>query len=64
MLFRLLALATAMVMPLSAAPETPDEIARQILAPLLDPVKVGILKGDRPINARLCASKYREPDAL
>jgi hypothetical protein len=31
-----------MALPLSATPETPDEIARQILAPLLDPVKVGI----------------------
>jgi hypothetical protein len=58
MLFRLLALAAAMALPLSAAPETPDEIARQILAPLLDPAKVATLKGERPINARLYRVLY------
>lgn len=36
-----------------AAPEKPDEISTQILAPLLDPAKVATLKGDRPANARL-----------
>ncbi len=44
---------TALLVPLSAKPTTPDEIARQILAPLLDPVKLATLKGDRPANARL-----------
>lgn len=34
-------------------PETPEAIAKQILAPLLDPVKVATLKGDRPANQRL-----------
>ena len=53
LLFFLL-LATAL--PTHAArkrPETPDAIAKQILAPLLDPVKVATLKGDRPANQRL-----------
>lgn len=53
LLFFLL-LATAL--PTFAArqrPETPEAIARQILAPLLDPVKVATLKGDRPANQRL-----------
>jgi hypothetical protein len=58
MLFRLLALAAAMALPLSAAPETPDEIARQILAPLLDPVKVAMLQGDQPVNTRLYKVLY------
>ncbi|MES2920077.1 MAG: hypothetical protein V4819_00925 [Verrucomicrobiota bacterium] len=44
----------ALAMPLRAeAPRKPDVIARQMLAPLLDPAKVDTLKGDRPINARL-----------
>jgi hypothetical protein len=51
MFLRLLALVVALTLPLYAAPQTPqmpDEIARQILAPLLDPAKVATLKGDRP----------------
>ena len=43
----------AVLLPLVAAPEKPDEIAIQILAPLLDPAKVATLKGDRPANVRL-----------
>lgn len=39
--------------PLHAEPTTPDTIAKEVLAPLLDPAKVAILKGDRPANARL-----------
>ncbi len=48
----------ALFMPLSAAPETPDAIAIQILAPLLDPAKVATLKGDRPVNSRLYKVLY------
>jgi hypothetical protein len=54
LLFFFLLLATAL--PTFAArqrPETPEAIAKQILAPLLDPVKVATLKGDRPANQRL-----------
>jgi hypothetical protein len=53
-LFFFLLLATAL--PTFAArqrPETPEAIAKQILGPLLDPVKVATLKGDRPANQRL-----------
>ena len=56
MFMRLLALVAVLTLPLCAAPrlpQTPDEIARQILAPLLDPAKVATLKGDRPANPRL-----------
>lgn len=49
----LLACFFAVALPLVAAPESPDEIASQILAPLLDPAKVATLKGDRPANPRL-----------
>lgn len=52
--FRCLIIAIIAALPLSAAPETADEIAKQILAPLLNPAKVATLKGDRPANARLC----------
>jgi hypothetical protein len=57
----LLALVAVLIQPLCAAPrtpQTPDEIARQILAPLLDPVKVATLKGDRPANPRLYKVLY------
>jgi len=40
------------------APQTPDDIARQILAPLLDPTKVVTRKGDRPTNHRLYKVLY------
>jgi hypothetical protein len=49
----LLACFVALLLPSVATAKTPDEIAKQILAPLLDPAKVDTLKGDRPINARL-----------
>ena len=39
-------------------PETPDTIAKEILAPLLDPLKVATLKGERPINTRLYKVLY------
>lgn len=56
MFLRLLAPLAALMLPSGAAPhapQTPDEIARQILAPLLDQAKVATLKGDRPANPRL-----------
>jgi hypothetical protein len=56
MVLRLLVLAAILTIQLPAAPEkaqTPEVIARKILAPLIDPVKVATLKGDRPANARL-----------
>lgn len=61
MFLRLLALVAALTLQLYAAPQppqTPDEIARQILAPLLDPAKVATLKGDRPANPRLYKVLY------
>lgn len=42
----------------TTARENPEEIARNILAPLLDPEKVATLKGDRPANARLYRILY------
>lgn len=39
-------------------PKGPEEIARKILAPLLDPVKVATVKGDRPANPRLYLVLY------
>lgn len=61
MFLRLLALVAVLTLPLAAAPrtpQTPDQIARQILAPLLDPAKVATLKGDRPANPRLYKVLY------
>jgi hypothetical protein len=49
----LIACFIAITIPVSATPTTPEGIAIEILAPLLDPVKVATLKGDRPANARL-----------
>ncbi len=48
MFARLLFILAAAVLPLSAAPETPQAIATEILAPLLDPARLATLKGDRP----------------
>jgi hypothetical protein len=42
-----------LVIPIFGAAETPQAIATEILAPLLNPAKVDTLKGDRPINARM-----------
>jgi hypothetical protein len=55
---RLFALVAALMLPLRAAPESPQAIATEILAPLLDPVKVATLKGDRPANTRLYKVLY------
>jgi hypothetical protein len=54
----LLACFLATTIPISATPETPEGIATEILAPLLDPVKVATLKGDRPANARFYKVLY------
>ncbi len=59
---RLLALVAIFTLTQCAAPprtpQTPDKIARQILAPLLDPAKVATLRGDRPANHRLYKALY------
>jgi hypothetical protein len=54
----LLACFLAITIPISATPETPEGIATEILAPLLDPAKVATLKGDRPANSRLYKVLY------
>ena len=43
----------ALLFLLFALPLSAQDIARDILAPLLDPAKVATLKGDRPANTRL-----------
>ncbi len=62
MLLRLLPLVVALIFPSCAVardrPESPQAIATEILAPLLDPVKVATLKGDRPANTRLYKVLY------
>jgi hypothetical protein len=40
------------------AQNAPVDIAREIIAPLIDPVKVATLKGDRPANERLYKVLY------
>lgn len=45
-------------LPLSAEPTSPDSIAREIIAPLIDPAKVAKLKGDRPANSRMYKVLY------
>ncbi len=49
---RILLLFIAVAVHAGAAPETPQDIARQIIAPLIAPDKVDTLKGERPINTR------------
>jgi len=68
MFLRLLALVAVLTLPLCAAPrtpQTPDEIARQILAPLLDPAKVATLKGDHSRQSNHCRAgqKHQRLDA-
>ena len=41
-----------------AKPTSPDAIAKEILAPLLDQAKIATLKGDRPINTRTYKVHY------
>ena len=41
------------VSPIVAEPSTPDSIAREVIAPLIDPAKLDSLKGDRAANRRL-----------
>lgn len=57
-MIRLLVACLFLPLVLSAAPQTPDSIATEILAPLLDPAKVATLKGDRPANTRLYKVLY------
>jgi hypothetical protein len=49
---RILIASVALLLPIAGAPATPDEIAKEILDPLLKPANVDTLKGNRPINAR------------
>ena len=56
--FRLCAAFLLSTSPLMAAPDTPAEIASEILVTLLDPAKVATLKGDRPANTRLYKVLY------
>ena len=59
---RLLALVSILALPSCVLarekPESPQAIATEILAPLLEPVKVATLKGDRPANTRLYKVLY------
>ena len=48
----------AIAIQISAVAQTPEKIATEILAPLLDPAKVATLKGDRPANSRLYKVLY------
>lgn len=52
-LCRWIALLLLSAVTASATPRTPQTIAVEILAPLLDPAKIAPLKGERPVNARL-----------
>ena len=45
------------ICPLSAE-KIPMDIAREIIAPLIDPAKVATLKGDRPANEWLYKVQY------
>lgn len=62
MLQRLLILFLALGLPWVGLgrekPESPQAIATEILGPLLDPMKVATLKGDRPANTRLYKVLY------
>ena len=52
MFYRVVFLSLILCFPVAAEPTTPAEIARKIIAPLIDPAKIATLKGARPINAR------------
>jgi hypothetical protein len=56
-LFRRLICFALMLLP-ALAQDKPADIARDIIAPLVDPAKVATLKGDRPANARLYKVLY------
>lgn len=53
--FAILAAVACAIVPATAEPL---KIAREIIAPLIDPAKVATLKGDRPANARLYRVLY------
>ena len=57
-MFRILAAFLLSVSPIVAAPTTPAEIAKEVIAPLLDQAKIATLKGDRPINTRTYKVHY------
>ena len=44
--------------PAVAKPTTPEAIAKEIIAPLIDPVKVATLKSERAANPRLYKVLY------
>ena len=44
--------------PAVAKPTTPEAIAKEIIAPLIDPVKVATLKSERAANPRLYKVMY------
>ena len=48
----------SLALPLRAARETLETIAREVIAPLLDPVKMATLKGKLPANPRLYRALY------
>ena len=54
----LLSCFNAIAIQITAVAQTPEKIANEILAPLLDPAKVANLKGDRPANTRLYKILY------
>jgi hypothetical protein len=54
----LLSCFNAIAIQITAVAQTPEKIANEILAPLLDPAKVATLKGDRPANTRLYKILY------
>ena len=57
-MLRILAAFLILCFPVAAEPTTPAEIAREILAPLLDQARIATLKGDRPINTRTYKVHY------
>lgn len=58
MLLRITITFLILCFPVAAEPTTPAEIAREILAPLLDQARIATLKGDRPINTRTYKVHY------
>lgn len=54
----ILAILASLTLPLRAAAKSPETIACEVIAPLLDPAKVATLKGGRPANPRLYRLLY------
>ena len=57
-MFRLTAIFLLPLLPLMAEPTTPQDIAVEVVAPLLDPAKVATLKSDRAANPRAYKIHY------